>query len=102
MTTLKSRIPNNSFPECIGRSSTVDWPTRSWDLTPHDILVWGIMKNKVFSQRLTDLKHPRTIIEAQFENMDEDKNLCTTIVNCVAERCRRCIEHNYKHSEQFL
>jgi hypothetical protein len=45
------------------------------------------MKNNVFSQRLTDLEHLQTFIEAQFESMDGDKNLCTTIVNCVAERC---------------
>jgi hypothetical protein len=50
----------------------------------------------------TDLEHLRTIIEAQFENMDGDKNLCTTIVNCVAERYRRCIEQNGNHFEQFL
>jgi hypothetical protein len=60
------------------------------------------MKNKVLSQRPTDLEHLRTIIEAQFENMDGDKNLCTTIVNCVAERFRRRIEQNGKHFEHFL
>jgi hypothetical protein len=60
------------------------------------------MKNKDFSQRPTDLEHLRTIIEAQSENMDGGNNLCTTIVNCVAERCRRCIKQNGKHFEQFL
>jgi hypothetical protein len=64
--------------------------------------VWGIMKNKVFSQGPTDLEHLRTIIDAQFENTDGHKNLCTTIVNCAAERWRRCIEQNGKHFEQFL
>jgi hypothetical protein len=60
------------------------------------------MKNKVFSQRPTGLEHLRTISETQFENMDGDKNLCTTIVNCIVERCLRCIEQNGKHFEQFL
>jgi hypothetical protein len=48
------------------------------------------------------MEHLRTVIEEQFENMDGDKNVCTTIVNCVAERCRRCIEQNDKHFEQFF
>jgi hypothetical protein len=48
------------------------------------------------------LEHLRAITEAQFENMDGENKLCTTIVNCVAERCRRCIEQNGKHFEQFL
>jgi hypothetical protein len=37
------------------------------------------------------------IIEAQFENMDGDKHLYTTIVNCVAECCQRDVRQNGKH-----
>jgi hypothetical protein len=77
-------------------------PLQSRDLTPCDFLVRGIMKNKVFSQRPTDLERLRTIIQAQFEKMDGAKNLCTTTVNCIAEHCQRCIEQNGKHFEQFL
>jgi hypothetical protein len=33
--------------------------------------------------------------------MNGDKNLCTTIVNCVAERCRRFIQQNGKHLNNF-
>jgi hypothetical protein len=60
------------------------------------------MKNKVFAQRPTDLEHLRTIIEAQYENMNGYTNLCTTIVDCVAELYRRCIEQNGTHFEQFF
>jgi hypothetical protein len=87
---------SNSFPEWY---SWLPPSPRSCDLPPCDFLVWNIMKNKVFSQRPTDL---RMIIEAQFENMDGDKNVCTTIVNCIAERCQWCIEQNGIHFEQFL
>jgi hypothetical protein len=93
---------NNSFPEWIGRRGTADWPPKSCDLMPCDFSVWGIMKNKDFSQRPTDLEHLQTITETLFENMDGDKNLCTTTVICIVERCRRCNKQNGKHFEQFL
>jgi hypothetical protein len=47
---------------------------------PCDFSVGGIMKNKVFSQRPMDLEHLRTITEAQFENMDEDKNYASPLL----------------------
>jgi hypothetical protein len=74
---------NNSFLEWVGRRGTVDAPpSRSCDITPCDFSVWGIMKHNLRSWMGT--------------------NLYTTLVNCVAERCRRCIEQNGKHFEQFL
>jgi hypothetical protein len=93
---------NNNFPVWIGRCGTVHCPPPppTYYITPCDSSVWGIM-NEVFSQSPMDLKHLRTINDAQFENMDGDKNVCTTIVNSVAERCRSCIEQNGNHFEQF-
>ena len=40
---------NNTFPNrWIGRGSTINWPSRSPDLTPSDFCLWGLMKSEVY------------------------------------------------------
>ena len=40
---------NNRVIALIGLQHDVEWPPRSPDLTPCDFLVWGYLKDKVFS-----------------------------------------------------
>ena len=39
----------------IGRRGTTEWPARSPDLTPLDFLFWGVMKDRVYSKRFSNL-----------------------------------------------
>lgn len=93
---------SSNFDEWIGRRGTTDWPPRSCDLTPLDFGVWGIVKNNVFSQKPRDLEHLRAIIEEEFEALNNNKYLCTNLVNSVKKRCEKCIEVHGKHFEQLL
>jgi hypothetical protein len=44
---------NNTFPNWwIGHSSTINWPSRSPDLTPSDFCLWGWMKGKVYGRKV--------------------------------------------------
>jgi len=44
---------NDTFPNrWIGRSSTINWPPRSPDLSPLDFCLWGLMKSEVYRKEV--------------------------------------------------
>jgi hypothetical protein len=44
------RFSDVAFPNrWIGRDGPTPWPPRSPDITPHDLFLWGSVKDKVFS-----------------------------------------------------
>jgi CYTH domain-containing protein len=64
--------------------------------------MWGIVEDKMYSHKPTDLGHMKQLIELEFPILDADNHLCNAICDTVAERCLMCIEHNGKQFEQFL
>jgi len=49
---LDATFPNR----WIGRDGPTPWPPRSPDITLLDFFLWGYVKDKVFSTRITNLK----------------------------------------------
>ena len=46
----------NHFGEhLISRSATVNWPPRSYDITPLDFFLWGYVKSEVFRTTLATI-----------------------------------------------
>ena len=52
---------NFSENRIISRSSDVNWPPRSCDLTPLDYFLWGVVKDKCYAN------HPETIEALEHE-----------------------------------
>lgn len=46
---------NSKCNEWIGRRGTIKWPASLPDLTPCDFLLWGIVKELVYSSKLQNL-----------------------------------------------
>ncbi|KAJ4446580.1 hypothetical protein ANN_13277 [Periplaneta americana] len=57
---------NQQFHKWIGRRGTTECPPRSCGLTPYDFLLWGILKNDVFTQKSQNLHQLRQMIEQSF------------------------------------
>jgi hypothetical protein len=64
--------------------------------------MWGIVKDKVYSHKPTDLGLMKQLTEHEFHILDADNQLCNAICEAVAERCLMCVEQNRKQFEQFL
>ena len=66
---------NDKFNKCIGRWGTTQWPACSPDLSPMDFSVWGIMKDRVYSEKNWDLEHLKERITS-----DSDKKSSRTLL----------------------
>ena len=41
----------------IGRGGLLEWSPRSPDLNPLDFSIWGLLKDKVYSEEIRDVQH---------------------------------------------
>jgi len=56
----------------IGRDGPTPWPPRSPDITPLDFLLWGYVKDKVFSTPVRDITNLKARITDAFAIITED------------------------------
>jgi hypothetical protein len=47
---LKEKFPN----AWIGKGGPIFWPTRSPDLTPMEIFLWGYVRNIMYGEKIRD------------------------------------------------
>ena len=64
---------------------------RPRDLTPFDFGLWRNDELRVSSYHLLE------VTEAEFEKVDEDKNLCAAIAISLAKHCERRNKQDGKH-----
>jgi len=55
----------------IEKDSPTPWPPRSPDITPHGFLLWGYVKDKVFSIPVPDIKNLKARITGAFVKIHE-------------------------------
>ena len=76
------------------------WPPRSPDLSPPNFLIWGAMKNSVYSN------NPHTIHDLKMANTEHIQNVERAILNTVFKNTVRlvnkCLETGRGHSEHYL
>jgi len=65
---LDATFPNR----WIGRDCPTLWPPRSPDITPLDFILWGYVKDKVFSTPVPDITNLKARITDAFAAMTED------------------------------
>jgi len=56
----------------IGRDGPTPWPPRSPDITPHDLFLWGYVKDEVFSTPVPDITNLKAKITDDLATITED------------------------------
>jgi hypothetical protein len=79
---------DDTFSHRIGRRGTTEWPPRSPDLTPCDFSLWGIIKDRVYSQYPRDINHMKSLIKEEFASLNDDIELCQAICRSVIDHCQ--------------
>ena len=84
----------------IGRSGPLPWPPHSSDLKPCDFLLWGMVKERVYSGKIrdiTDLKDRIRIVVLSIP-----RKMCVRALNGTVARWLLCITHDGEQVETVL
>ena len=84
----------------IGRRGTTEWPARSPDLTPLDFFFWGVMKDRVYSKKFSDLDELKKAIKKEALALAKDTDLLNKVCYSIADRIHECIEADGGNFEQ--
>ena len=98
---VRNLLNENLTAGWIGRRGTIEGPPRSPDLSPLDFFFWGIMKDRVYKEKIRDLTHLQEIIKREALLIAEDTDLLKKVCLSVTPRIKECIEANGGHFEQF-
>ena len=71
----------------ISRNGPVNWPPRSFDLTPLDYFLWGYVKSLVYANKPTTLQELRANIEREIAAIPVA--LCEKVVQNWVQQWRR-------------
>ena len=85
----------------IGRRGSVEWPARSPDLTPLDSFFLGVMKYRVYAQKIRDIEHLNESIKREVEVIPADQDLLRKVCNLVTCRVGECINSPGGHCEKY-
>ena len=72
----------------------MEWSPRSPDLSPLDFFYWGMLKEKVYSMKITYLNHMRERITSQCAEIDGNAKLFNRVHLNFARRIKLCIEND--------
>ena len=62
----------------ISRNGPVEWPPRSWDLTPLDFFLWGHFKSLVYANKPATLDDLKDNIQREIANVPV--KMCARVV----------------------
>ncbi|CAF3192571.1 unnamed protein product [Rotaria sp. Silwood2] len=93
---------DETFLHWIGRRHTIEWPSRSPDLTSCDFPLCGVMKDHVYAQSPRDINHRKSLTEQQFRSLNNNIELGQSICRSVADRCKMGMDVEGKQFEHFL
>ena len=72
----------------------MEWPARSPDLSPLDFFFWGVMKDRVYAEKFTDLAGLKTAIRREAKKISNDTELLKKVCLSVTNRVQECIDAN--------
>ena len=84
----------------IGRRGSMEWPARSPDLSPLDFFFWGVIKDRVYAEKFTDLASLKTAIRREAKKIGNDTELLKKVCLSVTNRVQECIDANGGPFEQ--
>ena len=76
------------------------WPPNSPDLNPVDYSIWGILQERVYRGRLSDLEELKQRLRIEWVNMDQ--NIITAAICQWRRRLLACVEADGGHFEHKL
>ena len=92
---------NEKFPGTwIGRRGSIEWPARSPDLSPLVFFFWGVMKDRVYTEKFKSLEDLKKIIKREALIIANDKELLKKVCSSVTGRVAECIDANGGPFEQ--
>ena len=92
---------DDEFPErWIGRGGPVEWSPRSPDLNPLNVSIWGLLKDKVYSEEIRDVQHLRLKIQDECRNFSRVH--LQHIISSMERRVTLCFDLEGKHFEHLL
>ena len=66
-------------------------------LTLCDYSMWGILKERVYSQNIRTIPELKERITAEFAALNNDKDLCRRICHSIQRRIKLCIDSEGQH-----
>ena len=83
---------NQTFPQrwFRRRRGSIEWPSRSPDLTSMDFFFCGVVKNKFYERNPHTVDELKEYISEAFTEIDADSNLCRAVCHSVLERFKEC------------
>ena len=80
----------------------MEWAPRSPDLSPLDFFFWGMLKEKVYSTKITDSIHLTQRIKSECTKTDGNADLLHRVhANCV-KRIEICIANDGAYIEDVI
>ena len=73
----------------ISRRGFIKWPLRSPDLSPCNLFLWGVLKDRVYRRKLRSIEELKNAITMEVSAMNS--NLCQTMCRSVTDRLRQCL-----------
>lgn len=93
---------SDNFPNWIGRRGDVEWAPRSPDLSPLDFFFWGMLKEKVYSTKITDSIHLTQRIKSECTEIDGNVDLLHRVHANFVRRIEICIANDGAHIEDVI
>ena len=93
---------NYNFPNWIGRRGHVEWSPRSPDLSPLDFFFWGMLKEKVYSTKITDPIHLTQRIWSECTKIEGNVDLLHQVHENFVKRINICIANDGNHIEEVI
>ena len=76
-----------------------EWPSRSPDLTPLDVFLWGYVKSKVYRVPPPDIASLQRRIIYEVDLLRDNRQMLHNVMQGMIRRANRCLERNGRHVE---
>ena len=85
----------------IGRRGAIEWPPRSPDLSPLDFFFWGVMKDRVYASKFTNIADLKKAIIKEAKIIAKDAELLKKVCHSVTARIQECVDADGGNFEQL-
>lgn len=85
----------------IGRRGAIEWPPRSPDLSPLDFFFWGVMKDRVYASKFTNIADLKKAIIKEAKVIAKDGELLKKVCRSVTARIQECVDADGGNFEQL-
>ena len=96
MSVLRSSFPG----QVISRFGDIEWPARSPDLFPLDILLWGYLKGRVYRENPTTLDQLKEAIQTEIRLISPE--MTSAVMKTMRKRAESCIASKGRHMKNII